>query len=288
MDREDLAILAVGDNVVDKYLSRGKMYPGGQCVNTCVYAQENGVRAAYLGVCGEGAEARLIEDTLNAKGIDHSRCRYIPGEGGFALVTLRDGDRVFLGSNKGGVARTHLLELTQEDLAYAQGFSLVYSNCNGFADRELPKLKAAGIPIAFDFSDRWTPDYLQATLPWVDIALLSCSHLGAKIAVATAGQEGSWVKWEGRLFHAPAAQAAQVADTMGAGDAYFAAFLCSLLQTAGKEGLFARDLSQRIPQAMEQAAAYAAKTCALEGAFGGGVPLAGRTELTPLEKDLSL
>ena len=49
MDREDLAILAVGDNVVDKYLSRGKMYPGGQCVNTCVYAQENGVRAAYLG-----------------------------------------------------------------------------------------------------------------------------------------------------------------------------------------------------------------------------------------------
>ena len=78
MDREDLAILAVGDNVVDKYLSRGKMYPGGQCVNTCVYAQENGVRAAYLGVCGEGVEARLIEDTLNAKGIDHSRCRHAP------------------------------------------------------------------------------------------------------------------------------------------------------------------------------------------------------------------
>ena len=137
----------------------------------------------------------------------------------------------------------------------------------------------------------------------MDIALLSCSHLpagqreqaldqalrlGAKIAVATAGQEGSWAKWEGKLFHAPAAQAAQVADTMGAGDAYFAAFLCSLLQTAGEEGLFARDLSQRIPRAMEQAAAYAAKTCALEGAFGGGVPLAGRTELTPLEKDLSL
>ena len=230
MGREDLAILAVGDNVVDKYLSRGKMYPGGQCVNTCVYAQENGVRAAYLGVCGEGVEARLIEDTLKAKGIDHSRCRYAPGEGGFALVTLQDGDRVFLGSNKGGVARTHLLRLTQEDLEYAKGFSLVYSNCNGFADRELPKLKAAGLPIAFDFSDRWTPEYLQATLPWVDIALLSCSHLpagqreqaldqalrlGAKIAVATAGQEGSWARWEGKLFHAPAAQAARVADNHG-------------------------------------------------------------------------
>lgn len=31
-------IIAIGDNVCDKYLSRGKMYPGGQCVNTCVYA----------------------------------------------------------------------------------------------------------------------------------------------------------------------------------------------------------------------------------------------------------
>ena len=28
-------IIAIGDNVCDKYLSRGKLYPGGQCVNTC-------------------------------------------------------------------------------------------------------------------------------------------------------------------------------------------------------------------------------------------------------------
>ena len=31
---EQCKIIAVGDNVCDKYLSRGKMYPGGQCVNT--------------------------------------------------------------------------------------------------------------------------------------------------------------------------------------------------------------------------------------------------------------
>ena len=302
MGWEDLAILAIGDNVVDKYLSREKMYPGGQCVNTCVYALENGVRASYLGVCGEGVEAQLIEDTLNTKGIEHSRCRYAPGEGAFALVTLQDGDRVFLGSNKGGVARTHLLDLSEEDLEYTKGFSLVYSNCNGFADRELPKVKAAGVPIAFDFSDRWTVPYLECTLPWVDVALLSCSHLsdqqrgetlrqvvhlGTKIAVATAGREGSWVLWEDKLFYAPAVPASRVADTMGAGDAYFAAFLCSLLKTTGKEGLLGQDLAQRIPLAMERAATYAARACALEGAFGGGVPLAGRTELTPLEKELS-
>ena len=42
-------IIAIGDNVVDKYLSRGKMYPGGQCVNTCVYSIMNGGKPAYLG-----------------------------------------------------------------------------------------------------------------------------------------------------------------------------------------------------------------------------------------------
>ena len=248
-------------------------------------------------------EARLIEDTLNAKGIDHSRCRYAPGEGGFALVTLQDGDRLFLGSNKGGVARTHPLELTQEDLSYAKGFSLVYSNCNGFADRELPKLKAAGLPIAFDFSDRWTQDYLRATLPWVDIALLSllppaCRAAGAGFGpgAAPGGQNrrghrragGLLGQVGGKALSRPRRPGCPGGGHHGRGRCLLRRLSLLLLQTAGKEGLFARDLSRRIPQAMERAAAYAAKTCALEGAFGGGVPLAGRTELTPLEKDLSL
>ena len=46
-------IIAIGDNVVDKYLSRGKMYPGGQCVNTCVYSIMNGGKPAYLGKFGK-------------------------------------------------------------------------------------------------------------------------------------------------------------------------------------------------------------------------------------------
>ena len=35
-----IRIIAIGDNVCDKYLSRGKMYPGGQCVNTCAYVRD--------------------------------------------------------------------------------------------------------------------------------------------------------------------------------------------------------------------------------------------------------
>ena len=50
---EHCKIIAVGDNVCDKYLSRGKMYPGGQCVNTCVYVKMNNMESAYLGKYGD-------------------------------------------------------------------------------------------------------------------------------------------------------------------------------------------------------------------------------------------
>mgnify|MGYP002610369161 CR=1 FL=1 len=41
---EHCKIIAVGDNVCDKYLSRGKMYPGGQCVNTT----DSAVRVTHI------------------------------------------------------------------------------------------------------------------------------------------------------------------------------------------------------------------------------------------------
>ena len=99
---KEVRILAIGDNVCDKYLSRGKMYPGGQCVNTCAYARMNQTEAAYLGKFGSDEVAAYNQEILARLGIDASRCRRFPGENGFALVTLRGNDRVFLGSNKGG------------------------------------------------------------------------------------------------------------------------------------------------------------------------------------------
>ena len=33
-----IRILGLGDNVVDRFLDRGRMYPGGQAMNVAVYA----------------------------------------------------------------------------------------------------------------------------------------------------------------------------------------------------------------------------------------------------------
>lgn len=205
-------IICIGDNVWDKYLSRGKMYPGGQCVNTCVYAGMNGVPAAYLGQFGDDGPARLMQELLEEKGIDFSRSRQYPGEDGFAIVTLRDGDRVFLGSNKGGVARLHPYGFTEEDFAYIQGFALLYTNINCHIEDDLPALSALGVPVAFDFSDRWTPAYLGRVCPYIQVACLSCAHLvqgemekamrqaasyGASLVLGTRGEEGSWALCRG-------------------------------------------------------------------------------------------
>ena len=59
---EHCKIIAVGDNVCDKYLSRGKMYPGGQCVNTCVYVKMNNMESAYLGKYGDDEVAACVQD----------------------------------------------------------------------------------------------------------------------------------------------------------------------------------------------------------------------------------
>lgn len=125
-------VLGIGDNVCDVYLHKGLMYPGGQALNFAVYAKLLGANSEYLGVFGQDAIAEHIQSTLNQKGVSWSRCRHYPGENGFARVTIVEGDRVFMGSNKGGVLQGHFLELIEEDLAYIKQFSVVHTTNNAF------------------------------------------------------------------------------------------------------------------------------------------------------------
>ena len=94
-------VIGIGDNVCDKYYPSKIMYPGGQAMNFSVYAKKLGADAAYMGVFGTDSVASHIIHTLEQFQIDYSRCRQYKGENGYAKVTLVDGDRVFLGSNKG-------------------------------------------------------------------------------------------------------------------------------------------------------------------------------------------
>ena len=290
-------IIAIGDNVCDKYLSRGKMYPGGQCVNTCAYVRLNGMEAAYLGKFGNDDVAAYNQKILDTIGVDYSRSRVFEGENGFALVTLKNSDRVFLGSNKGGIAKEKPYAFTREDLDYIRGFQVIYTNLNSYIEADLPMLASTGVSIAYDFSTRWTDEYLKQVCPHIQIALMSCAHLtpekreaemkkaaalGVPVVLGTIGEDGSYVLYNGSFSYAQAVHAEDVIDTMGAGDSYFAAFLCCLLESS-KTGALLEGTPEKnaalLRRAMDAGAAFAAGVCALEGAFGYGTAIAGRTEL---------
>ena len=173
-------IIAIGDAVCDKYLSRGKMYPGGQCVNTCAYAHMNNAESAFLGKFGNDEVAECIQAALKNMNVDFSHSRNYEGENGFACVTLNQGDRVFIGSNHGGVAKEYPYDFTQEDFSYIRKFDLIYTNLNAYIDDDIEEIASLGLPVAFDFSNRWTDEYLKKICPHIKVAMLSCAHLSDK------------------------------------------------------------------------------------------------------------
>ena len=290
-------IIAIGDNVVDKYLSRDKMYPGGQCFNTCAYAGMNGIDTAYLGKFGSDEVAAYNQKVMDILNIDHSHCRIFSGENGFALVTLKGSDRVFLGSNKGGITKEHPFNFTEDDIEYIKNFAVIYTNLNSYIEEDLPYLKTAGVPIAYDFSVRWNDEYLAKVCPYIDIALLSCAHLSAEaretemkkvaaygvpLVLGTIGEDGSYLLYDGEFFFANAVLADNTFDTMGAGDSYFATFLCSMLKSSENGKILSEDREKnvaRIKTAMNEGAAFAARVCAMEGAFGYGKKIVGKKDL---------
>ena len=140
-------VIGIGDNVVDKYAHTGMMYPGGNALNFSVYAKQLGEKSAYLGVLGKDEAASHITRILTEIGVDMSRCRYYEGKNGYAKIDLVDGDRVFVGSNKGGVAKDNPIVLNDADLEYIKGFDLVHTSCYSYMEKEISKIKALEIPM---------------------------------------------------------------------------------------------------------------------------------------------
>lgn len=272
-------VIGVGDNVVDKYTHINTMYPGGNALNFSVYAKELGIDSAYLGIFGSDEAAKHIQHVLAELKIETSHCRTIEGENGFALVGLENGDRVFLGSNEGGVRKQNRLEFAANDLAYLKQFDLLHTSKYSYMEKELEKLKALNIPISFDFSDDFTEEYLEQVGPYVDYSILSCSHLeeeetkiiarkmavlGSSIVIATRGSDGAII-FDGQSFFYQKPQLVEAVDTLGAGDSFLTAFLLEYIQKqrgCKKEVL--------IKAALLKATEFAAKTCLVEGAFGFG------------------
>jgi fructoselysine 6-kinase len=203
-----MKLIGVGDNVVDFYKDREEIFPGGNALNVAVFSKKNRIeKSSYLGILGNDVAGDLVLNSLKAEGIDVSRIRKAYGPTWESVVTLNEeGDRVFIGSNKGGVQSLFTLNFTDEDLNYIASHSLMHTSVYSRIEKDLPVLSER-VPISFDFSSRRDEEYLQTVCPYIQYAFFSGSELsksecidfmqhvfdlGTPFVGMTRGGEGAW------------------------------------------------------------------------------------------------
>jgi len=260
-------IAAVGDNVVDCYVSRDQMFPGGNCLNVSVFARRFGAQSAYIGAIGRDRAGQAIAAALQEEGVDTSHLRILDGRTAYCVVGHRGAERVFLTFDLG----VSMFVPSEEDLRFLSDFSAVHVGQSSGLDAHLAAV-AARAPLSYDFSVRRESAHRRAIGPLCFLASVSGGDMSAQEAEGVADELlGSGAQWvlvtRGRLgahlfgragrFFTPAV-AVEVLDTLGAGDTFIARTLTGL---CGKED----------PDAILRAAsAAAADTCRYFGAIGHG------------------
>ncbi|MDO5425296.1 MAG: PfkB family carbohydrate kinase [Eubacteriales bacterium] len=293
-----IKVLGLGDNVVDKYMHTKTMYPGGNALNIAVLAKLFGIESGYFGVFGDDAAAKHVYRTICDLGLDVSYCRFYHGENGYAEVRLDDGDRVFVGSNGGGVSKTHPIDtLTDMELDYIAGYDVCHTSIFSYAEEVLPALRKASPFLSFDFSNRYDEDYLKRCCPYIDMAAISCGDMpkeeiiaqmeriadyGCKhIVMATRGSKGAFLMVDGK-FYEQSPCLVEAKDTMAAGDSFITSFLINYVdgmkdavdfsEASGKRGVTEKETYQDmlVKTSLYRAAVFAAGNCQRDGSFGFG------------------
>lgn len=298
-------VLGYGDNVIDRFIDRQIDYPGGNCVNFAVFAHQLAIPAGYLGTFGSDAHGEFMRTELGKMGIDVSRSVVRAGESGIAEVEVVNGERVFRGGNRGGVTTRLPVILDTAELAYASEFDLVHSSVYSTTETEIPKLAELDALVSYDLSSESayrSSRYLGDVAPYLDLALLSCSDIsaadtesllydvvrhGVGMALCTRGDEGALLFDGKQVFHTPAVPLDPnrgIADTMGCGDAFLAAFVVSLLRSGWRKHTSVD--KDAITAGLTTGAAHAAAQCYVDGAFGHGRSYAARP-LSDAEKAVS-
>lgn len=273
-----MRVIGIGDCVCDIYENMDVMYPGGQALNFSVYAKFLGADSSFMGVFGKDEIANHIISTIDNIGIDHERCLSVNGENGFAVVNIKNGERFFKFSNKGGVLRTNPLNFSNNDLEYISKFDLIHTSNNSYIDNQLYILKNTGVPISYDFSNDWNSYRKLEISKYLDFAFLSCERLkeeeivnlckiirskGCKTVIATRGKKGIIIFYENN-FYTLTIKPIDAVDTLGAGDAFATAFLLKYHLSK----IITSEIN--IINCLSAGANFAKLICMINGAFGFG------------------
>lgn len=271
-----MKLLAIGDNVVDVYMDRNEMFPGGNALNVAVLAKQYGAEeTGFIGIVGNDAEGDHIIDSLEKNHVNISQIRRAYGESGKAYVDIdATGDRIFVKSNKGGIQSKLRLKLAPTDFDYIKAFDVLHTSIYSSLDDQLPLIKQL-LPISYDFSNHFTDELIKTVCPHITFAFISGSDFGDKqieelinkihgfgthYVIVTRGAKGV-IMSDRTQSYIQGIEEAEVIDTLGAGDSFIAGFLTSYLN------------HHSIKQSLQLAALRAARTCEVNGTFGYGKQL---------------
>lgn len=261
-----IRIATVGDNCMDVYDKEGKAYPGGNPINVAVYVKRLGGDSCFVSAVGTDEYGKIMIDAIKGKAVDVSHMKVLEGNTAVSHVEIIDGDRVF-GDYEEGVMADFTID--EADIAFLCEYDMVVSGIWGMVEKELPQIKAKGVPVAFDFATKKEDPVIDIAIPYVDYAFFADDETseddiktfmkemqarGPKVVTVTRGSEGS-ISYDGENFYKYGIVPCEVVDTMGAGDSFIAGFLYAICE--GKS----------IPDAMAAGAANSSVTIAYSGAW---------------------
>jgi len=269
--RFDMRVLAIGDNCIDDYAELGRRFPGGNALNVAVYSSKYlDVQSDYVGIIGTDDYGDYMLEQIQKNGLSTEHIIREPGLTAVTKILIRNGDRVFADYIE-GVQKD--AKLPYDKIPTPDNYDLLHFTVWGFGREHVQKLSETGKALlCCDFSNQ-LEDPRTEILPYLDLAFFSGSHLVKKgmdlepvlrklkertkgTVVMTLGEYGSMV-YDGVQLYKGKALPVDVVDTLGAGDSYIAAYLCSKLQ--GKS----------IQESIDAGHRAATETCKRLGAWGG-------------------
>lgn len=254
-------LIAVGDNCLDVYLTKGFLAVGGNALNVAVQWRRRGIDARYFGALGRDGEAEIMMAAIAAAGLDPQDVEIRLGGSAVTLLADERGERRFLFESL-GVGEDYVPETGRYEALRLAEWVHLGTNASVDLVRRLVRDK---VPFSVDLSTR------PLSLPLEGVPLVFASgpddpeepltplfdalkSAGAREIVVTCGPRGSFYEAGGTRVSTGVVPV-EVVDTCGAGDSFIASFILARL-----EGVVAGE-------ALARAAVYASETCTHLGGF---------------------
>lgn len=262
MKNANPSLIAVGDNCLDAYLTKGFVTVGGNALNVAVQWIRQGYDARYFGVLGPDEEAEIMLSAIGEAGLERSDIEILPGNSAVTLLADDAGERRFLLESL-GVGENYFPSTERYEALLRADWVHLGTNSS---ERLVRRLVEDGVRFSIDVSTR----HFELPLEGVPLVFASGPDdpaepveplierfkvAGAQEVVVTCGKRGSFYDNGSALF-STGSVTVPVVDTCGAGDSFIATFLVAR---------FFEDQPEHV--VLRRSATNAAATCTHLGGF---------------------